>query len=175
MKLAIAVQRYGADINGGAELHARYVAERLARHADVEVVTTCARDYVTWRNERPVGVEQVNGISVRRFPVAHERDANHFGRQSRRVFDQQHSIADELAWLDSEGPASPVFTNSNIRSSTSLLISIPTPAAVDALRRPVNKSSLPHSTLLQSLSFQVQCQRPLYLNRRAGEVVFKAS
>ena len=47
MKLAVAVQRYGADINGGAELHARYIAERLSRHADVEVVTTCARDYVT--------------------------------------------------------------------------------------------------------------------------------
>ena len=51
MKLAVVVQRYGADINGGAELHARYIAERLAKHAQVEVVTTCARDYVSWRNE----------------------------------------------------------------------------------------------------------------------------
>jgi len=75
-------------------------------------------------------------------------------------------------WSSSEGPASPVFTN--LGSSTSLLISIPTPAAVEAHRRPVNKS-LPHSTLLKSLSFQVQCQRPLYLNRRAGEVVVKAT
>ena len=49
VKLAVVVQRYGADINGGAELHARYVAERLSRHASVEVLTTCARDYVTWR------------------------------------------------------------------------------------------------------------------------------
>jgi glycosyltransferase involved in cell wall biosynthesis len=107
MKLAVAVQRYGADINGGAELHARYIAERLASHADVEVVTTCARDYVTWKNERPAGVETVNGITVRRFPVSHERNPNTFGRHSRRVFEQTHSIADELAWLDSEGPASP--------------------------------------------------------------------
>ena len=37
MKLAVVVQRYGADINGGAELHARYIAEHLARHAEVEV------------------------------------------------------------------------------------------------------------------------------------------
>jgi len=107
MRLAVAVQRYGSDINGGAELHARYIAERLARHADVEVVTTCAKDYVTWRNERPAGVETVNGISVRRFPVAHERDPHVFGRHSRRVFEQTHSIADELAWLEAEGPASP--------------------------------------------------------------------
>jgi hypothetical protein len=57
--------------------------------------------------------------------------------------------------------------SSDIRS----LVSLPTPATVAALRRPVTKCSLPHSTLLQGLSFQVQCQRPLYLNRRAGEVV----
>jgi glycosyltransferase involved in cell wall biosynthesis len=106
MKLAIGVQRYGADINGGAELHARYIAERLAAHADVEVVTTCARDYVTWRNELPAGTESVNGIPVRRFAVDHERHPALFGRHSRRVFEEQHSIADELAWLESEGPAS---------------------------------------------------------------------
>ena len=106
MRLAVAVQRYGADINGGAELHARYVAERLARHADVEVVTTCARDYVTWRNELPAGVETINGIPVRRFTVDHERDPGRFGRHSHRVFEHQHSVADELAWLEAEGPAS---------------------------------------------------------------------
>jgi len=120
VKLAVAVQRYGADINGGAELHARYIAERLARHADVEVVTTCARDYVTWKNERPAGVEQVNGVSVRRFPVTHERDPNHFGRLSRRVFDQVHSIADELSWLESEGPASPALLHYLERAATDL-------------------------------------------------------
>ena len=106
MKLAVAVQRYGADINGGAELHARYVAERLARHADVEVVTTCARDYVTWRNELPAGGDTVNGIAVRRFRVDRERDPHEFGRRSNQVFRHRHSIAEELAWLESEGPAS---------------------------------------------------------------------
>jgi glycosyltransferase involved in cell wall biosynthesis len=74
VKLAVVVQRYGADINGGAELHARYVAEHLARHAQVTVLTTCARDYVTWHDEYPAGVEQVNGVPVHRFPVDHERD-----------------------------------------------------------------------------------------------------
>src|SRR5918994_6066562 len=109
MKLAVAVQRYGADINGGAELHARYIAERLARHASVEVVTTCARDYVTWRNELPPGVQAVNGVTVRRFPVGHERVPLEFGRSSEHVFRHQHSIADEVAWLEKEGPASPAM------------------------------------------------------------------
>jgi glycosyltransferase involved in cell wall biosynthesis len=118
MKLAIAVQRYGADINGGAELHARYIAERLARHAQVEVVTTCARDYVTWRNERAAGVETVNGVSVRRFPVDQERDPRDFGRRSALVFEHRHSIADELAWLKSEGPTSRAMIEHLARQET---------------------------------------------------------
>jgi glycosyltransferase involved in cell wall biosynthesis len=117
VKLAVVVQRYGADINGGAELHARYVAERLAKYAEVEVVTTCARDYVTWRNELPPGVERINGIAVRRFPVARERHPQEFGRRSHDVFDEPHSLADELAWLDSEGPTSPALLNYLVRSA----------------------------------------------------------
>lgn len=109
MKLAVVVQRYGADINGGAELHARYVAEHLARHYEVEVLTTCARDYVTWANEVPAGLEDVHGVRVRRFPVAHERDVRVFARRQEAVFDRVHSIRDELAWLDAEGPTSPAL------------------------------------------------------------------
>jgi glycosyltransferase involved in cell wall biosynthesis len=109
VKLAVVVQRYGPSINGGAELHARYIAERLARHAEVDVLTTCAVDYVTWRNELPPGEERVNGVPVRRFPVTHERDPLTFGARSRTVFEQRHSLADELSWLDAEGPASPAL------------------------------------------------------------------
>jgi len=106
VKLAVVVQRYGADISGGAELHARYIAEHLARHAEVEVLTTCARDYVSWKNELPAGEDKVNGVRVRRFPVAKPRNTDDFGRRSRVVFEQPHSIADEVKWLQSEGPAS---------------------------------------------------------------------
>ena len=107
MKLGVVVQRYGADINGGAELHARYIAERLARTHDVEVLTTCARDYVTWRNELPPGEERIGPVRVRRFEVSRERDADDFGRRSFDVFETPHSLKDELAWLDAEGPTSP--------------------------------------------------------------------
>ena len=109
MKLAIVVQRYGADINGGAELHARYIAEHLARYAEIRVLTTCARDYLTWRNELPSGNETVNGIAVERFPVEHERSEADFGLRSDHVFSRRHSLNDELEWLDSEGPASPAL------------------------------------------------------------------
>jgi glycosyltransferase involved in cell wall biosynthesis len=106
VKLAVVVQRYGADINGGAELHARYVAEHLSRHAEVEVLTTCARDYVTWRDDYPAGTEFVNRVPVRRFRVDHPRDPQVFGRWSERVFNRQHCYLDELKWLSAEGPKS---------------------------------------------------------------------
>jgi len=109
VRLAVVVQRYGADINGGAELHARYVAEHLARHAEVEVFTTCARDYVTWANELPEGAAPVGGVLVRRFPVSAPRDVLDFARRSAMVFTRPHSVGDELAWLDSEGPTSPAL------------------------------------------------------------------
>jgi glycosyltransferase involved in cell wall biosynthesis len=109
MKVAVVVQRYGAGINGGAELHARYIAERLSAHADVRVLTTCARDYVSWRNELPAGTDIVNGVPVERFPVRHERNVEVFGRRSEHVFRHVHSLEDELRWLDSEGPASPAL------------------------------------------------------------------
>lgn len=109
MKLAVVVQRYGQAISGGAELHARYIAEHLARHAEVEVLTTCATDYVTWRNDLAPGRDTVNGVVVRRFPVKRERDPQVFGRRSDAVFEREHSWNDELAWLDAEGPASPAL------------------------------------------------------------------
>ena len=111
MKLAVVVQRYGADIAGGAELHARYIAERLSHHADVRVLTTCARDYVTWRDAFPPGLDCVNGIIVERFPVARERDEREFGRRSVSVFRMRHSIDDELKWLESQGPLCPALVN----------------------------------------------------------------
>jgi glycosyltransferase involved in cell wall biosynthesis len=109
VKLAIVVQRYGVEISGGAELHARYIAEHLSAHTDVRVLATCARDYVTWRNEMRVGRDVVNGVPVERFPVARERDPHEFGTHSARVFRSPHSIGDELRWLDSQGPFSPAL------------------------------------------------------------------
>jgi glycosyltransferase involved in cell wall biosynthesis len=107
VKIAVVVQRYGASINGGAELHARYVAERLASHVEVEVLTTCATDYITWRNALPAGTERIGSVTVRRFPVSREREPAEFGRLSEHVFTRTHALRDELAWLDAEGPVSP--------------------------------------------------------------------
>jgi glycosyltransferase involved in cell wall biosynthesis len=104
MRLAVVVQRYGADISGGAELHARYVAEHLAAHADVRVLTTCAHEHITWRNDFPPGADSLHGVAIERFKVERPRDVVDFGRWSERVFNHTHSLDDELRWMLSEGP-----------------------------------------------------------------------
>lgn len=107
MRLAFVVQRYGLDIAGGAEYHCRLIAEHLARHAEVEVLTTCARDYITWSNSYPEGVETLNGIRVRRFKVKRPRDQLRFATWSARVSHADHDPQDEQRWLEEEGPFSP--------------------------------------------------------------------
>ncbi len=69
-KIALVTIRYGKDINGGAEYHCRMLAERLVDAYDVEVFTTCVRNYNTGINELPEGEEVINGVLVRRFKVA---------------------------------------------------------------------------------------------------------
>lgn len=47
LRVAIVVQRYGEDVNGGSETLARRIAELLVDDVDVTVLTTCALNYVT--------------------------------------------------------------------------------------------------------------------------------
>jgi glycosyltransferase involved in cell wall biosynthesis len=109
MKLALVVQRYGLEISGGAELHCRWVAERMAKYAQVEVLTTKAYDYITWKNHYPDDREVINGIPVRRFPVDKTRHPERFGRIQNFVLGHEHRETDELRWLEEEGPHTPAL------------------------------------------------------------------
>jgi glycosyltransferase involved in cell wall biosynthesis len=109
MKLALVVQRYGLEINGGAELHCRWIAEHLKKYAETEVLTTKAIDYITWKNHFPKDEDVVNGIRVRRFPVTRPRRPEKFGRLQDQLLGREHSDADELRWLDEEGPLCPAL------------------------------------------------------------------
>jgi glycosyltransferase involved in cell wall biosynthesis len=106
-KLAIIVQRYGLEINGGAEYHARLIAEKLAKYFAIEVFTSTALDYITWDHHFDEGQDIVNSIPVNRFKVEHPRDPETFGRIQELVFEREHSHDDELEWLKEEGPYIP--------------------------------------------------------------------
>ena len=107
MKLAFIIQRYGAEVLGGSEHLCRLVAERLSPNHDVEVLTTCARDYVTWKNEYPEGADRVKGVTVRRFATAAVRDVEAFNKYSDWIYSHPHSHADEMTWLKQQGPWAP--------------------------------------------------------------------
>lgn len=104
-KICFVLQRYGEDIVGGSEAYCRQIAERLADHYEVEVLTSKAREYTTWANSYEADVETINGVVVRRFPTLTERcitpdiHAHAFGAAS--------TVEDGIAWVDAQGPYCP--------------------------------------------------------------------
>ena len=107
MRLALVVQRYGHDVNGGAEALARRVAALLAEEADVTVLTTCARDYRTWANHYPEGISEDGGVRVMRFEVGRERDPAAFDALSAEAYAAPHDLALGARWMRAQGPDCP--------------------------------------------------------------------
>lgn len=111
MKLAFVIQRYGADVAGGAEQHCRQVVERLSGDFDIEVLTTTARDYVRWvgTDDYAPGRDEVGGVAVRRFPVERPRRPTRFVWQTRAIHRLPHSLRQEERWIEAQGPYVPAL------------------------------------------------------------------
>ena len=108
MKLAFVVQRYGADIAGGSEAHCRELARRLSTRHDITVLTTCARDYVTWDNAVPPGESREDGVRVMRFSVERPRRRREFAELTDDVIDGA-TAEQETAWFHENGPIVPAL------------------------------------------------------------------
>ena len=105
-KIAFVVQRYGLEVNGGAELECRQLAEHMNEKYEVEILTTKAVDYVTWKDEYTQNRETVNGVLVRRFSVKEPRNNKEFNRLSEKVLQGKSTKEEEELWMKKQGPYS---------------------------------------------------------------------
>lgn len=106
MRVAFVVQRYGTEVNGGAESLCRLVAEHLSGYFDIQVVTTTALEHLPWDNYYRPGESHVNGVPVLRFPLDSIRDHRSFDLKSRQIYGETHSYLDEIEWMRMLGPHS---------------------------------------------------------------------
>lgn len=106
-RLGMVVQRYGREVTGGSESLCRAVAERLAAHYRVTVFTTCAVDYVTWRNALSEGASDLEGVEVVRFRVDEERDLTAFNRFAEPLYLRPTTPEEERRFLREQGPYVP--------------------------------------------------------------------
>jgi glycosyltransferase involved in cell wall biosynthesis len=106
MRVAFVVQRYGAEVAGGAEALCRDTARALVRAGeDVTVLTTTARDYLSWQPFYPAGDWMDDGVRVRRFAV----DPPNPKRSADLVRHLGLSPGDpalEAEWAKAQGPVS---------------------------------------------------------------------
>lgn len=77
MKIAFINQRYGMEVAGGSESYTRAMAEKLSEYlkdtGSVEVLTSKALSYITWEDHYEKDVEEIGGVTVRRFSAKHKR------------------------------------------------------------------------------------------------------
>lgn len=101
------IHRYGDGVAGGSEAHCRGLAQELRKDHEVEVLTTTARDYLSWQNEFAPGETTIDRIRVTRYPVLRVRDLGRFAAVSDHVFNEDHDRGDEERWILENGPYCP--------------------------------------------------------------------
>lgn len=105
-RVAFVVQRAGREVNGGAESLCLNLALHMAAHWKIEVLTTCALDYMTWANYYPAGFEVVGDIAFRRFPVSQERNVESFTKLCARyeIIPENIELNEAEEWMRAQGP-----------------------------------------------------------------------
>lgn len=101
--VALVIPWYGLDAAGGAEIHARRLAESLqVAGVPIEVLTTCGRDSFSPRDQAfyPAGTSYVNNVLVRRFPTRRPGDTPFFVRHPELLDGLPTFPASELALFD---------------------------------------------------------------------------
>ncbi len=100
-RVALVPPRYGPEVVGGAEAVVAEAAAGLAERGwQVEVLTSCAVDHITWANALPPGTSQDGAVTVRRFAMRHDRGP--VGRRAQDAIEEGRipPMSDQVAWIN---------------------------------------------------------------------------
>jgi glycosyltransferase involved in cell wall biosynthesis len=104
------------------------LAEHLVadRGWEVEVLTTCALDALTWEDDFPAGTSSVNGVRVSRIESEAGRDPSFHPLWARLREDPAAATVDEMErWIDLQGPRSPALLDAIVSTDANLLAFYP--------------------------------------------------
>ncbi|EMY71744.1 glycosyltransferase family 4 protein [Leptospira vanthielii] len=108
-KILIITARFLEHASGGAEKLAYDYASILSESNDVTVCTSCAKDYVSWKNEFPKGDSVENQIRIIRFLVKQTRNIGKMNHILNRCLEKGDSVSDkeQFEFLKEQGPYCP--------------------------------------------------------------------
>ncbi|GBF51515.1 glycosyltransferase, group 1 family protein [Leptospira ryugenii] len=108
-KIALVVSRYLPNVAGGAEKLAFDYVQILRHKYEIEVFTSCAKDYLTWKNEYPEGTEYFDGYPIHRFKVKKEREIEKMNRILDSLLQDlpKENEAKEKEFIEEQGPFVP--------------------------------------------------------------------
>lgn len=108
-KILIITARFLQNASGGAEKLAYDYASILSESNEVTVCTSCAKDYVSWKNEFPKGQHIENQIRMIRFPVKQTRNMDKMNRLLNQCLEKGDSVSEkeQFDFLKEQGPYCP--------------------------------------------------------------------
>lgn len=111
LRICFVSMRYGSEVTGGAEYLCRLIAEQMTKYYDISVITTKAKDYLTWKDYYSSSHEVINNVKIHRFSVDFSRDIIKFNKLSEEVFLKEHNFETETEWMKTQGPYSTSLFN----------------------------------------------------------------
>lgn len=108
-KIALVSPIFSPHISGGAEKHALNFAILLSEEYDLEILSTQALDYITWKNVIQKDLEVFGNSIVRRFPVNSSRSIKSFNHYHEKLIQKIPEISEkEMSyWMKLQGPYCP--------------------------------------------------------------------